>query len=81
MLNFCQKRPSFALKICPRSQRPKRQMKAYEGQQRPGRSKTSKMQTTELDCEKLSIHFDLPFHCNVVHYCNDKKANSLGFKV
>ena len=77
MLNFCQKRPGFALKICPRSQRPKRPMKANKGQEGPKLQKcmTTFMQTAELDCEKLSIHFDLPFHCNVVHYCNDKKAN------
>ena len=56
-------------------------MKANKGQMGPKLQKcmTTFMQTTELDCEKLSIHFDLPFHCNVVHYCNDKKANSLGF--
>ena len=37
MLNFYQQRPVFALKKCPRPQRPK---KAKEGQQRPTKSKT-----------------------------------------
>ena len=60
VLNFYQQRPVFALKNCPRPQRPK---KANEGQQRPAKSKT------------LNFFVIITIQCKIINKCkyNTKK--------
>ena len=54
VLNFYQQRPVFALKNCPRPQRPK---KANEGQQRPAKSKT------------LNFFVIITIQCKIINKC------------